>query len=145
MTSEAVVKAETAISPGCPSCTELSRKISFSTVFHDDTLLSIAVPQQFVKRDNVWVGQMPKEVDLGIDQLGKHSLVVHSQLDDFEANIYQFKQERISDSSGVLLSSESSQRRRWYPPIGFGYLNVHDRPPFASQGIQPRILLHPNV
>ena len=74
-------RAEGVTSPGCPSRTEPSRKVASSTVLHDDTLLSIAVPQQFVERDDVRVGEMLRKIDLGIDQLGEHSLVVHSQLE----------------------------------------------------------------
>jgi hypothetical protein len=74
-------RAAAVTSPGCPSRTEPSRKIASSTVLHDDTLFCTTILQQFVKRHNVRVGQMLEEVDLGIDQLGEHSLVIHSQLE----------------------------------------------------------------
>jgi hypothetical protein len=82
-------RAEAVTSPGCPSRTGPSRKVASSTVLHDDTLLSIAVPQPFVDGDDVRVGQMLEELNLSIDQLGEHSLVIHSNLNDFEANIYR--------------------------------------------------------
>jgi hypothetical protein len=74
-------RAHVAISPGCPNVTEHSRKIASSAVLHNDTLLAIAFLQQLTKGDDVRVGQILEEIDLGIDRLGEHILVVHSQLE----------------------------------------------------------------
>ena len=144
-------RAEAVTSPGCPSRTEPSRKVASGTVLHDDTLLSIAIFQQFVKRDYVRVGQMLKKIDLGIDQLGEHSLVIHSQFERLRSeHLLSSARTRSSEAvsairAEVFLVCESIQRRRRYSPIGIGYLDVPERLPFASQGVQPRILLHPNV
>lgn len=144
-------RVEAVTSPGCPSRTEPSRKVASSTVLHDDTLLSIAVPQQFDERDDVRMTQMLEEIDLGIDQLGEHSLVVHSQFERLRSeHLLSSARTRSSEAvsairAEVFLVYGSIQRRRWYSPIGVGYLDVPDRLPFASQGVQPRNLLHPNV
>ena len=74
-------RAEAGVSPGCPSLTKHSRKITSSAVLHNDTLLSIAVLQQLVKGDDVRVGQILEKIDLGVDQLVEHSLVIHSYLE----------------------------------------------------------------
>jgi len=74
-------RLEAAISPRCPSRTEHSRKITSSTVLHDDTLLPIDILQQFVEGDDIRMRKMLEKIDLSVDELIEHSLVIHGQLE----------------------------------------------------------------